>query len=116
MRSKSRSNPESRYNPHPPNIKYLSPDGIRPNKELIEKTRENFNKKFPPIKGPSPSNLPMPSDALLKKKIQGKKRTWTIKSTTQPYSQKIQGKNRSWTIKRTSKNSRKTAGKRMRKQ
>lgn len=76
-------------------MRYRSPDGIRPNQELLERARKNFNKTFPkqttPVKPPSPSQLPMPSKKLLNKNksrskspspivIQGKNRKWTIKA------------------------------------
>jgi len=71
-------------------IRYASPDAIRPNPDLIRRTRENFNRKTTP-RAPSPSQLPMPSQRLLTRKstrskspkpvvVQGKNRKWTIKA------------------------------------
>lgn len=72
-------------------MRYLSPDGLRPNPLLIEKTRKQFdwnkfrNKKT--RKAPEPHELPMPSLKLRQKKkdsnsnikiIKGKNRTWTV--------------------------------------
>lgn len=73
-------------------MRYESPDGVRPNPELVERARKNFNRKNTPLlRAPSPSQLPMPSKKLLNKNnsrskspspvvIQGKNRKWTIKA------------------------------------
>tara|TARA_B100000902_G_scaffold381069_2_gene417145 strand:- start:1524 stop:1880 length:357 start_codon:yes stop_codon:yes gene_type:complete len=71
-------------------MRYASPDGIRPNPDVIRRARKNFNRKNTP-RAPSPSQLPMPSQRLLTRKksrskspgpvvIQGKNRKWTIKA------------------------------------
>lgn len=71
-------------------IRYDSPDGIRPNPDLVKRTRENFNRKNIQ-RHPSPSQLPMPSQRLLTRRstrskspkpvvVQGKNRKWTIKA------------------------------------
>lgn len=104
-------------------MRYGSPDVIRPNKELekktinkfglhpnkehLEKIREDFNKKFN-VKStqprlipqsslprntnipPSPKQLPMPSQRLLSRKKDHSK---------SPKPLEIQGRNRKWTIK-----------------
>ena len=70
-------------------IRYASPDAIRPNPDLIRRTRENFNRKTIP-RPPSPSQLPMPSQRLLTRK---KSRSKSPKPVV------VQGKNRKWTIK-----------------
>lgn len=89
-----------RYSRNRIDIRYSSPDGIRPNPDLIRRTRENFNRKNiprpisiprPRPRPPSPSHLPMPSQRLLTKQntrskspspvvIQGTNRKWTIKA------------------------------------
>jgi len=94
-------------------IRYASPDairphpllqektikdfGMRPNRERLEKIRQEFNRKFntKPTphspRAPSPSQLPMPSQRLLTRRstrskspkpvvVQGKNRKWTIKA------------------------------------
>ena len=96
-------------------IRYASPDairpppvlqektikdfGVRPNRERLEKIRQEFNKKFtskptplsPPRSPPSPSQLPMPSQRLLTRRstrskspkpvvVQGRNRKWTIRA------------------------------------
>ena len=78
-------------------IRYASPDGIRPNPELINRARENFNRKNTQ-RPPSPSQLPIPSQILLTRKksrsksprvvvLQGKNRKWTI--TSKPRSNSV---------------------------
>ena len=63
-----------RYSRNRIDMRYGSPDGIRPNTDLIRRTRENFNRKNiqspisrprPSSRPPSPSQLPMPSQRLL---------------------------------------------------
>ena len=76
-------------------IRYASPDAIRPNPDLIRRTRENFNRKTTP-RPPSPSQLPMPSQRLLTRKSSRSK---------SPKPVVVRGKNRKWTIK-ARKNSR----------
>ena len=93
-------------------IRYASPDAIRPhpllqketikyfgvraNRERLEKIRQDFNRKFnikstpPSPRAPSPSQLPMPSQRLLTR------RSTRSKS---PKAVVVQGKNRKWTIK-----------------
>lgn len=79
-----------RYTRTKSDIRYDSPDGIRPNPDLVKRTRENFNRKNIQ-RHPSPSQLPMPSRRLLTRRntrskspapvvIQGKNRKWTIKA------------------------------------
>tara|TARA_B100000424_G_C22786248_1_gene422444 strand:- start:343 stop:729 length:387 start_codon:yes stop_codon:yes gene_type:complete len=89
-----------RYSRNRIDMRYGSPDVIRPNPDLIRRTRENFSRKNipspisrprPSSRPPSPSQLPMPSQRLLTKQntrskspkpivIQGKNRKWTIKA------------------------------------
>ena len=91
-----------RYSRNRIDMRYGSPDIIRPNPDLIRRTRENFNRKNiprltprsrsrPRPRPPSPSQLPMPSQRLLTRQntrskspspvvIQGKNRKWTIKA------------------------------------
>ena len=116
-------------------MRYGSPDVIRPNKELEKKTinqfgfrpnrehlkkiREDFNKKFnvkstsrrvipqPSLpsninKGPSPKQLPMPSQRLLTRKNDRSK---------SPKPVEIQGRNRKWTIKNVKRSGSRTRSK-----
>lgn len=78
-----------RYSRNRIDMRYGSPDAIRPNPDLIRQTRENFNRKNTP-RGPSPSHLPMPSERLLTRRKSSSKSLSPIV---------IQGKNRKWTIK-----------------
>lgn len=93
----------SRYNPHRINMRYASPDGIRPNPDLIKRTRENFGVRNHIPRGPPPSQLPLPSPALRRqpstKVIKGKNRTWTIRDagkrkTKRKYKHKNKDKNK----------------------
>ena len=79
-----------RYTRSKSDIRYDSPDGIRPNPDLVKRTRENFNRKNIQ-RHPSPSQLPMPSQRLLTRRstrskspkpvvVQGKNRKWTIRA------------------------------------
>ena len=69
-------------------MRYASPDGIRPNPDLVKRARENFNRKTTP-RAPSPSQLPMPSQRLLtRRKSHSKSPTPLV----------IQGENRKWII------------------
>ena len=68
-------------------MRYASPDGIRPNPDLVKRARENFNRKTTP-RAPSPSQLPMPSHRLLTRK----------KSPSKPLDVVVQGKRRKWII------------------
>ena len=91
------------------NIRYNSPDGIRPTEDLINRAKINFPRKKPP----SPSQLPIPNKLLNKKQeiklpekvelkslsklittpeeiIHGKKRTWKVKKYS-PYQKKANG-------------------------
>ena len=94
-------------------IRYASPDairphpviqektikdfGVRPNRERLEKIRQDFSRKFntksthPSLTPPSPSQLPMPSQRLLTRRstrskspkpvvVQGRNRKWTIRA------------------------------------
>ena len=114
----------SRYNPRPIDMRYNSPDAIRPNESLVARTQQNFGKR-PHPRGPSPSQLPMPSlqlrtseqaPSLLHRQpsskiTKGKKRNWSIikrpisapprKHSTRQHSlsQQIKGKNRTWKLK-----------------
>lgn len=85
-----------RYSGKKTDIRYGSPDGIRPNPDLIRRTRTNFNRKniqrarpIPIPIPPSPSQLPMPSQRLLTKR---KTRSKSLSPVV------IQGKNRKWTL------------------
>jgi len=81
----------SRYNPHPINMRYASPDSLRPNSNLLARAHQNFG-NYPYPKGPPPSQLPMPSLRLRnseqsppkqrspRQQIKGINRTWTVKS------------------------------------
>ena len=93
-------------------IRYASPDairphpllqeetikdfGMRPNRERLEKIKQDFNRKFntkptpPSPRAPSPSQLPMPSQRLLTRRSSRSK---------SPKQVVVQGKNRKWTIK-----------------
>lgn len=84
--------------PHPLlQEKTIKDFGMRPNRERLEKIRQDFNRKFNTKltphspRAPSPSQLPMPSQRLLTRRstrskspkpvvIQGKNRKWTIKA------------------------------------
>lgn len=68
-------------------IKYSSPDGIRPNIELESRRKKNFNNLVYP-KGPNPNTLPLPPQHWLKNInivsdnniiVNGKNRIWIIK-------------------------------------
>ena len=64
-------------------MRYASPDFIRPNPTLVQRTAENFkwNEPHLTIHGPSPSNLPIPSEKLTRKIVKGKNRTWIINNS-----------------------------------
>ena len=70
--------------------------GMRPNRERLEKIKQDFNRKFntkptpPSPRAPSPSQLPMPSQRLLTRRSSRSK---------SPKQVVVQGKNRKWTIK-----------------
>ena len=110
----------SRERYHPINMEYASPDGIRPNTNLIQRARENFNKQFNRIprlhiKPPSPSALPMPPQRFRERKLhRGRNRTWRLspprhisprhQSQEQETTKKIVvGKNRTWKLSPASK-------------
>lgn len=103
-------------------MRYGSPDVIRPNKELekrtidqfgrtpnkeyLKKMREDFNKKFN-VKSelprpPSPKRLPIPSQRLLTRKNDRSK---------SPKPLEIQGRNRKWTIKNVKRSGSRTRSK-----
>jgi hypothetical protein len=69
-------------------MRYASPDGMRPNPELVERSQRNFMRRRYPTP-PSPSTIPQPSQRLLARPkskspkpitIQGRNRRWTVKT------------------------------------
>ena len=75
-------------------MRYASPDGTRPNPELVERAQRNFRRHTTIPTPPSPSTLPLPSQRLLTKpKSRSKSRSKSPKAIT------IQGRNRRWTVK-----------------
>ena len=69
-------------------MRYASPDGMRPNPELVERAQRNFMRRRYPTP-PSPSTIPQPSQRLL---ARPKTRSKSPKPIT------IQGRNRRWTV------------------
>ena len=45
-------------------MRYASPDGIRPNLELVKRAQQNFIRRQRHPRPPSPSTLPLPSPRL----------------------------------------------------
>jgi len=81
------------------NIRYNSPDGIRPNEDLINRTRKNFPRK----KAPSPSQLPIPNNLLNKKqeiKLPEKMELKSLNKLISTPEEIIYGKKRTWKIKK----------------
>ena len=76
-------------------MRYASPDGTRPNPELVERAQRNFIRQRYPSP-PSPSTIPLPSHRLLAHP-KSKSRSKSPKPIT------IQGRNRLWTVKRVKK-------------
>ena len=75
-------------------MRYASPDGTRPNPELMERAQRNFRRHTTIPTPPSPSTLPLPSPRLLARpKSRSKSRSKSPKPIT------IQGRNRRWTVK-----------------
>jgi len=106
---------DSRYNPHPPDMRHASPDALRPNSDLVARARQNFKRR---PNHPSPSQLPMPSLKLLtseqspsqvrrqpsSKTAIGANRNWTVRRRPKsaPHASRTQivkGKKRTWTVK-----------------
>lgn len=75
-------------------MRYASPDGTRPNPELVKRAQQNFIRRQRHPTPPSPSTLPQPSQRLLTRpKSRSKSRSKSPKAIT------IQGRNRRWTVK-----------------
>ena len=75
-------------------MRYASPDGTRPNPELVKRAQQNFIRRQRHPTPPSPSTLPPPSPRLLTKpKSRPKSRYKSPKAII------IQGRNRRWTVK-----------------
>ena len=75
-------------------MRYASPDGTRPNPELVERAQRNFIKRQHHPTPPSPSTLPQPSPRLL---TRPKSRSKSTSKSPKPIT--IQGRNRRWTVK-----------------
>jgi len=71
-------------------MRYASPDGTRPNPQVVKRAQQNFIRRQHHPTPPSPSALPQPSQRLLTKP---KSRSKSPKAIT------IQGRNRRWTVK-----------------
>ena len=75
-------------------MRYASPDGTRPNPELVKRAQQNFIRQQRHPTPPSPSTLPLPSPRLLTRtKSRSKSKSKSPKAIT------IQGRNRRWTVK-----------------
>ena len=75
-------------------MRYASPDGTRPNPQVVKRAQQNFIRRQHHPTPPSPSTLPLPSQRLLTKpKSRSKSRSKSPKAIT------IQGRNRRWTVK-----------------
>ena len=93
----------SRYNPHRIDMRYASPDGIRPNRELLARAHENFNQ-------PRITHKPSPHTT------RGKNRTWTVISASNsvPHRQSrereqiIRCRKRNWRVRAKSRSPQRT--------
>lgn len=89
-------------------MRYASPDGTRPNPELVERAQRNFIRRQHHRSPPSPSALPQPSPRLLARPntrpnsrskspkpitIQGRNRRWTVKTLKKPTSPSLTSQN-----------------------
>lgn len=75
-------------------MRYASPDGTRPNPELVERAQRNFIRRQHHRIPPSPSALPQPSSRLL-----ARPNTRPNSRSKSPKPITIQGRNRRWTVK-----------------
>lgn len=75
-------------------MRYASPDGTRPNPELVERAQRNFIRRQHHPTPPSPSALPQPSSRLL-----ARPNTRPNSRSKSPKPITIQGRNRRWTVK-----------------